>query len=180
MTPNTPEKWTIRKRFSDIRSGGLVEAICPHGIGHHRGVHGCHMKDGTLESCCSTCPKEIWEQTTLEKCCDSTEPHDHLGMSSMEVVEPETRRDMTPLQTALFERILLRNGGDQGYAKIDWDNYVVPVIEEAERRGEERERERCVKALEEESDKTEYKTNDAYLEAEALLDRILNRINKPL
>ena len=53
------EKWKIVPRYSDIRSNGLVEAICEHGIGHHRGVHGC-------DKCCFDWPKDIEKQTTLE------------------------------------------------------------------------------------------------------------------
>lgn len=52
-------EWEVQGRFSDIRTGGLIEAICPHGIGHHKGVHGC-------DGCCADAPPEIWEQVTDE------------------------------------------------------------------------------------------------------------------
>ena len=51
--------WKIKKRSSDIRSNGLIEAICDHGVGHHNGVHGC-------DGCCNNMPKEIKDQLTHE------------------------------------------------------------------------------------------------------------------
>jgi hypothetical protein len=52
-----PDKWTLQKRWSDIRSNGLIEVICQHGIGHHNGIHGC-------DGCCAICPDELWEKVT--------------------------------------------------------------------------------------------------------------------
>lgn len=53
-------KWIISKRhWRDIHGPDFVEAYCPHGIGHHKGVHGC-------DGCCANCPKEIWDQVTDE------------------------------------------------------------------------------------------------------------------
>ena len=40
-----------------MHSDGFKEAICQHGIGHHKGIHGC-------DGCCKSCPKEIWSQVT--------------------------------------------------------------------------------------------------------------------
>ncbi len=41
------KKGKIVERFSDIDKGGLrTEWVCDHGIGHHRGVHGC-------DGCCA-------------------------------------------------------------------------------------------------------------------------------
>jgi hypothetical protein len=41
----------IKTRFADIdKSGRRIEWICPHGIGHHRGVHGC-------DGCCANEPE---------------------------------------------------------------------------------------------------------------------------
>lgn len=52
---------TIIHRHSDIRSGGLKEMICPHGIGHHRGTHGC-------DGCCGLPEyQELMLKTTEEK-----------------------------------------------------------------------------------------------------------------
>lgn len=48
----------IQTRFSDMESSGRrTEWICDHGIGHHRGVHGC-------DGCCAHAPRQEWEQTT--------------------------------------------------------------------------------------------------------------------
>lgn len=59
MSKKQENEWTLTKGFRDMHGSGFVEASCFHGIGHHRGVHGC-------DGCCSTCPKEVWEQTTNE------------------------------------------------------------------------------------------------------------------
>lgn len=61
MTKNTkPEEWTLSTQVGrDMHSGRFVEAICAHGIGHHRGVHGC-------DGCCSDWPDEISKLTTKE------------------------------------------------------------------------------------------------------------------
>lgn len=65
------EQWKIVGRFSDIRAGGITEAICPHGIGHHRGRHGCDGCCGTPEA------KTYMEQTTNEE--DGTMPDDSVA-----------------------------------------------------------------------------------------------------
>lgn len=44
----------------DLHDPGFVEAICPHGIGHHKGVHGC-------DGCCKSAPRDIWEKVTEDK-----------------------------------------------------------------------------------------------------------------
>ena len=36
----------------DIHAGVFTEAICSHGVGHHKGVHGC-------DGCCKDLPKEL-------------------------------------------------------------------------------------------------------------------------
>lgn len=53
------QDWTLHSRWSDIRSNGLIEAICPHGVGHHLGIHGC-------DGCCKTIPKEFRNQVTKD------------------------------------------------------------------------------------------------------------------
>lgn len=63
--PSEIEKdgWRIYTQYGrDIHSGRFVEAICPHGVGHHKGVHGCHMsKINEGKACCADAPKEIWK-----------------------------------------------------------------------------------------------------------------------
>jgi len=58
---STPNKdWTISRQVGrDIHNSIFIEAICYHGIGHHRGVHGC-------DGCCGSWPKEVALQTTKE------------------------------------------------------------------------------------------------------------------
>lgn len=43
----------------DMHNAGFVEALCPHGIGHHMGVHGC-------DGCCAHAPIEIWEKVSQD------------------------------------------------------------------------------------------------------------------
>lgn len=43
----------------DMHAKGFTEAICEHGIGHHKGIHGC-------DGCCATWPKEISKQVTRD------------------------------------------------------------------------------------------------------------------
>ena len=51
-------KNNIITRFSDMeKSGKRTEWICPHGIGHHQGVHGC-------DGCCKDEP--LLEQTSKD------------------------------------------------------------------------------------------------------------------
>jgi len=53
-------EWKLTKpHWRDIHGDNFVEAICPHGIGHHKGTHGC-------DRCCVDAPKEIWEEVTDE------------------------------------------------------------------------------------------------------------------
>ena len=61
-------EWTLYKQnYRDMHAAGFVEAICPHGVGHHKGVHGCHMSDITPGyGCCHDCPPELWEQVTSD------------------------------------------------------------------------------------------------------------------
>lgn len=47
-------EWEINKRLY------VTEAICPHGIGHHKGIHGC-------DGCCKDAPAELWSQVTEDK-----------------------------------------------------------------------------------------------------------------
>lgn len=60
------EKWELSKQIGrDIHDNPFFEAICPHGVGHHKGVHGCHAGDDG-KSCCSSCPPEIWDKVTKD------------------------------------------------------------------------------------------------------------------
>lgn len=55
------EKWKLTEpHWRDLHEPGFVEAICEHGIGHHKGVHGC-------DGCCAKAPKEIWGKVTNEE-----------------------------------------------------------------------------------------------------------------
>lgn len=57
--PELP-KWRLsRQAGRDLHPGRFVEAICPHGVGHHRGIHGC-------DGCCSTDPAGLMDQTTKD------------------------------------------------------------------------------------------------------------------
>lgn len=52
--------WAISPQYGrDMHPGRFVEAICGHGIGHHKGVHGC-------DGCCSDVPEDIWEQVSTD------------------------------------------------------------------------------------------------------------------
>jgi len=54
------EDWKLSKpHWRDMHGLSFVEAYCSHGIGHHKGVHGC-------DGCCDNCPKEIWDKLTDE------------------------------------------------------------------------------------------------------------------
>lgn len=58
MIQHIKDIWKLSKQpFRDIHGAGFTEAICEHGIGHHKGVHGC-------DGCCETCPESIWSQVT--------------------------------------------------------------------------------------------------------------------
>jgi hypothetical protein len=57
--------WTLSSQTGrDMHPGVFVEAICPHGVGHHKGVHGC-------DGCCATWPKEIADRVTKDKSTNS-------------------------------------------------------------------------------------------------------------
>lgn len=58
MSPRD-EKWKLSnpQNHRDMHDPGFVEAICPHGLGHHKGVHGC-------DGCCAAVPKEMWERVS--------------------------------------------------------------------------------------------------------------------
>jgi hypothetical protein len=60
MKTTKPEEWKFIKRFSHIRDNGLIEAICAHGIGHHKGIHGC-------DGCCANWPKEVSDRVTKDE-----------------------------------------------------------------------------------------------------------------
>ncbi len=57
------KEWTLSRQIGrDIHPGLFIEAICPHGVGHHKGVHGCDVSDGDkMVGCCNFCPPEIWK-----------------------------------------------------------------------------------------------------------------------
>lgn len=51
--------WTLDEQFGrDMHPGRFVEAVCAHGLGHHRGVHGC-------DGCCPA-PEDIWEKVSVD------------------------------------------------------------------------------------------------------------------
>ena len=45
--------------YRDMHAANFVELICPHGIGHHKGVHGC-------DRCCYNAPQELWDKVTTD------------------------------------------------------------------------------------------------------------------
>lgn len=47
-----PEGWRIHERFFDRH---VIEAICPHGVGHDWGTHGC-------DGCCANIPKSFLKE----------------------------------------------------------------------------------------------------------------------
>lgn len=54
MTTNQPnDGWRLYKRNFDMPK---TEAVCSHGVGHHKGVHGC-------DGCCPA-PDELWDKVT--------------------------------------------------------------------------------------------------------------------
>lgn len=56
-----PKDWKLTKfSYRDIHGSNFIEATCPHGIGHHKGVHGC-------DGCCAEAPDEIWSKVTEEE-----------------------------------------------------------------------------------------------------------------
>jgi DNA-binding XRE family transcriptional regulator len=58
--------WQLSHQLGrDMHSGIFVEVICPHGVGHHKGIHGCHFTDESHTlTCCSNCPPQLWEKVT--------------------------------------------------------------------------------------------------------------------
>ncbi len=60
-TQSLKPEWTLSKpqNSRDMYAAGFIEAICPHGIGHHKGVHGC-------DGCCKNPPKEMWDKVTQD------------------------------------------------------------------------------------------------------------------
>lgn len=57
-----PDGWYLLIEPNGLAAGRLhvgrfAEAICKHGVGHHKGIHGC-------DGCCVTCPEEIWSKVT--------------------------------------------------------------------------------------------------------------------
>lgn len=61
-TKTKKENWKLVFTRSDMPKW---EVICPHGVGHHAGVHGCHMSIIQKEkSCCSDCPPNLWIKVT--------------------------------------------------------------------------------------------------------------------
>lgn len=60
MKTTKPENWKLSEQYGrDMHSSPFFEAICEHGVGHHKGVHGC-------DGCCDTWPKEISSKVTKD------------------------------------------------------------------------------------------------------------------
>lgn len=60
MKKPTNKKWELQRQVGrDMHNYIFDEAICPHGIGHHKGVHGC-------DGCCANAPKEIWDKVSKD------------------------------------------------------------------------------------------------------------------
>lgn len=56
MSKKNEKKWELSKQFGrDIHGNPFFVALCPHGIGHHKGIHIC-------DGCCKDAPKEIWDE----------------------------------------------------------------------------------------------------------------------
>lgn len=52
------QTWALSHQHGrDMHRGEFVEAICPHGVGHHKGVHGC-------DGCCGDAPAVLWAQVS--------------------------------------------------------------------------------------------------------------------
>lgn len=61
MRTTKPENWKLSSQLGrDMHSGTFVEATCEHGVGHHRGTHGC-------DGCCFDMPEDIKNQTTQDE-----------------------------------------------------------------------------------------------------------------
>ena len=52
-------KLTPPQNHRDMHDAGFIEAICPHSVGHHKGVHGC-------DGCCEKAPADLWEKVTTD------------------------------------------------------------------------------------------------------------------
>lgn len=53
------DEWTLTEEWRDIHGTNFVEAKCAHGIGHHKGIHGC-------DGCCDSWPQEISDKVTRD------------------------------------------------------------------------------------------------------------------
>jgi hypothetical protein len=61
MKETNQEDWKLSAQIDrDMHNENFVEAICAHGIGHHKGVHGC-------DGCCWNWPQEISDKVTEDK-----------------------------------------------------------------------------------------------------------------
>lgn len=58
ITKNEDWKLSIQSKRG-MHPGMFVEAICKHGVGHHKGVHGC-------DGCCAKVPKKIWNAVSKD------------------------------------------------------------------------------------------------------------------
>jgi hypothetical protein len=57
---NTNGGWKLSvQNGRDMYAEGFTEAVCPHGIGHHKGVHGC-------DGCCNQAPEDMWEKVSAD------------------------------------------------------------------------------------------------------------------
>ena len=60
MEKKLPKGWRKHRKYEPLGIGVMGysdEYLCPHGIGHDKGVHGCHANEKG-EACCSTIFKE--------------------------------------------------------------------------------------------------------------------------
>lgn len=52
--------WQLSKpHFRDIHGPAFIEAYCDHGVGHHKGVHGC-------DGCCEHWPEDIASKVSID------------------------------------------------------------------------------------------------------------------
>lgn len=89
-------EWT--RRHSDIK-GWIDELICPHGIGHDRGVHGC-------DGCCSEvfAPKKNLRQEIkglLEYATTSGENLDYAVNSILDLIDGLHEEDIKVIEMML-------------------------------------------------------------------------------
>jgi len=60
MKKTEQKDWKLSNQLGrDLHAYHFVEAICAHGIGHHKGVHGC-------DGCCANWPKEISDKVSKD------------------------------------------------------------------------------------------------------------------